>query len=86
MNNTGFKFWIGGERLCCRNARRGDFSDDETASIWGVGPTIGMDFRTPEGVTLSFELGARDLEADIDIDALEDYDIEDTSLRLSVLF
>lgn len=86
VNGAGFKFWIGASVYLAGMAVDGDISDDETASVWGVGPTIGMDFRTPEGVTLSLELGARDLEVDINTDALEDYEIEDTSLRLSVLF
>src|SRR5690606_35410855 len=59
VNQNGFNFWVGPTIHIAGMVVDGDVSDDETASIWGIGPTMGLDFTTPEGVTLAVELSAR---------------------------
>lgn len=86
VNRKAFRMWLGASLHTAGLILDGDRSNDDDASVWGYGPTVGMDFRTPEGVTISLELAGRFLQADINNDWHSDYDINDAALRLSFLF
>ncbi|MGQ9424464.1 hypothetical protein ACXYTJ_00770 [Gilvimarinus sp. F26214L] len=86
VNTSNFAFWMGASAYVGGFEVDGDRSSRDSMRLYGLGPTFGVDFRLPEGVTLSVELMARYLTADIDNDRRDDYDLEDAGLRLSILF
>lgn len=86
VNRRNFRMWLGASVYAVGLIFDGDLSNEDDVSVWGYGPTVGMDFRTPEGVTISLELAGRDLQADINNDWDSDYEINDAAIRLSFLF
>lgn len=86
LNKDNFKIWVGASLYAAGLVVDGDVSDNDAASVWGGGPTLGLDLKVPDGTIFSFELGYRDLEVDIDQDVDVDYTVKQTAFSLSILW
>ncbi len=86
VNCNNFKLWLGASIFSSLIVVDGDVSDQDGSLMYGIGPTVGMDFGVGNDSAIGIELSLRDLHAEIDGDIIEDYDFDDLLIQVSFMF
>ena len=80
-----FNFWVGASIYSQAWRMRDEYNTSSSAYALGVGPTLGMDFGG-SGTMFSIEAGTKQFKIDVDNTYFDDHELDDTFVRLTLLF